>query len=132
MNTFPTLKKAINSWYAMKVSPSIILTLTNGEKEAGRLSRCLDDELIYDSEARGGNNSVFISDIEMVELSWTGSNMPDMGEMDGTGNAGMAIPCSTWTHKITRTDDDKWLFEEVSETGAPNYHGEIYRALHGE
>jgi hypothetical protein len=130
MITFPTLDRAINSWYSLKVSPSIIITLSNGEKEAGRLSHCLDDELIFDSEARGGNNSVFISDIDMVELSWTGSSMADMGEMDGTGNEGMAIPCSTWNHRITRTEGEQWLFEQVSETSAPDYHGEIYRAQH--
>jgi len=112
---FRTLNEAINSFYAMKVGPSIEVILQDKSNVAGRLAgqHDADDAIVVSA---GGSQRRFLrsAEIERVDLFWHGSDWPEMGELDGTGNEGMAIPSAYWHHQVFR-DGDSWVIKEVSK-----------------
>ena len=127
MKEFATLREAIDSWYANKAIPSIVVLLMSGIKIAGLLRDYTDSEIIVEIAGTKERQSILIPDVEQVELIWDGSAI-SMGELDGTGMEGVSLPGAQWRHKITRNDGGAWLFQEVSKSASTPYQGPQYRA----
>lgn len=127
MAEFSALKEAIDSWYAHKVNPSIIVVLKKGTKVCGCLLRCEDDEIVVVIDEPKKTQTIHVSDIDQIELSWNGVDLPEMGELDGTGMDGMSLPTACWRHRITRIGKNGWLFQDVSKTPGLPYEGERHK-----
>jgi hypothetical protein len=121
MHIYPSLMDAINSWYANRVHPQIVVTLKGGSKVSGRLFCSTHEELLVETSGQSDLRAILVTDIEKAGLKWHGINL-GMGELDGTGMEGMSLPTSHWEHEIKRSDDG-WIFEEVSKEGGMDYQG---------
>jgi len=73
MKEFATLREAIDSWYANKAIPSIVVLLMSGIKIAGLLRDYTDSEIIVEIAGTKERQSILIPDVEQVELIWDGS-----------------------------------------------------------
>lgn len=114
--------------------PSIVVVLINGDQIEGYLRELAFDKIGVDIYDQKRTQIIPASDINQIELRWHGSDLPEidlheMGELDGTSMEGLPVPTpANWHHRITRSGENKWLFQEISKNDGIPYKGEIYRA----